>query len=169
MRRAKGVFLLSVYCDDRWPGLVEEAAASMARVMPTSAVSVRRRDGCAEVKSLCKHWVCLFPQHGPGKKHMRAIVLEPWQREIVEAHPGPFARGLFHSDGCRVLNRVRHGTRWYEYPRYHFKNESADILALCGLALDLLGVAWRFNRRNEMSVARREAVELLDRHVGPKC
>ncbi|MFG1695630.1 hypothetical protein [Nonomuraea sp. NPDC049309] len=41
-------------------------------------------------------------------------------------------------------------------------------MALCGQALDLLGVAWRLNNRNEPSVARREAVELLDRHVGPK-
>ncbi|MEV0228851.1 hypothetical protein [Nonomuraea sp. NPDC050786] len=60
------------------------------------------------------------------------------------------------------------GVRWYEYPRYLFKNESSDILALCGEALDLLGIAWRFNKRNELSVARREAVELLDVHVGPK-
>ena len=90
----------------------------------------------------------------------------------MRAHPGRFVRGLIHSDGCRGLNRVRRelssGVRWYSYPRYHFKNESPDILALCGQALDLLGVAWRLNNRNEPSVARREAVELLDRHVGPK-
>ncbi|MEU6710915.1 helix-turn-helix domain-containing protein [Nonomuraea sp. NPDC046802] len=168
----KGVYLLSIYCDDRWPGLIEEAAAAMAQVMPTSVISRRHRNGCTEVKSLSKHWPHLFPQHGPGKKHDRAIVLEPWQREIVTSHPGRFVRGLIHSDGCRAINRVRRplagGVRWYEYPRYMFKNESPDILALCGEALDLLGVAWRFNNRNEMSVARREAVELLDVHVGPK-
>lgn len=168
----KGVYLLSIYCDDHWPGLIEEAATTMAQVMPTSVVSRRHRNGCTEVKSLSKHWPHLFPQHGPGKKHERAIVLEPWQREIVSAHPGRFVRGLIHSDGYRGTNRVRRvlpsGIRWYEYPRYHFKNESADILALCGEALDLLGVAWRFNNRNELSVARREAVELLDLHVGPK-
>ncbi|MGP4100360.1 helix-turn-helix domain-containing protein [Nonomuraea sp. KM90] len=159
----KEVHRLSISCDDRWPGLIEEATATMARVMPASAVSRRRRNGCTEVKSLWKHWPCLFPQHGPGRKH---------EREIVSAHPGPFVRGLIHSDGYRGLNRVRHelsgGVRWYEYPRYHFKNESRDILALCCAALDLLGVAWRFNNRNELSVARREAVALLDRHVGPK-
>ncbi|MFI9836970.1 helix-turn-helix domain-containing protein [Nonomuraea sp. NPDC051941] len=49
----------------------------------------------------------LFPQHGPGKKHERPIVLEPWQREIVSAHPGRFVRGLIHSDGWRGTNRVR--------------------------------------------------------------
>ena len=87
-------------------------------------------------------------------------------------YPGAFARGLFHSDGCRVVNRVRRrtstGERRYEYPRYFFSNESADILGLCGWALDLLGVGWRFARPNLISVARREAVARLDEFVGPK-
>jgi hypothetical protein len=48
------------------------------------------------------------------------------------------------------------------------RNESADILQLCGEALDRLGVAWRFSRRNAISVARREAVARLDEFVGPK-
>ncbi|MEV0592257.1 hypothetical protein [Nonomuraea cavernae] len=52
-------------------------------------------------------------------------------------------------------------------PALLFKNESADILALCGEALDLLDVAWRHNKRNEISVARGEAVERLDEFVGP--
>lgn len=87
---------------------------------------------------------------------------------MVTRHPGAFAAGLFHSDGCRVVNRVTKAGKVYEYPRYLFANESADILALCGWALDLLGVAWRLNRRNSLSVARRDAVALLDEHVGPK-
>ncbi|MFC5830905.1 helix-turn-helix domain-containing protein [Nonomuraea insulae] len=172
VRCRKEVYQLSLFCGDDWPGLIEEAERTMARTMPTSSVSRRQRNGCTEVKSYSKHWVCLFPQHGPGKKHQREITLADWQQEIMEAHPGMFVRGLIHSDGCRGMNRVRHvlssGVRWYEYPRYHFKNESRDILALCCEALDLLGVAWRFNNRNEVSVARREAVERLDRYVGPK-
>ena len=31
-----------------------------------------------------QHWPCLFPQHGPGRKHERPIVLEHWQRVIVD-------------------------------------------------------------------------------------
>ena len=60
------------------------------------------------------------------------------------------------------------GERWYEYPLYLFTNESTDILRLCGETLDQLGVAWRFSRRNAISVARREAVARLDEFVGPK-
>ena len=94
------------------------------------------------------------------------------EQEIVSAFPGDFARGLFHSDGCRFVNRVRRpladGDRWYEYPRDMFTNESADIRALCGETLDRMGVAWRYSRRNTISVARREAVARLDEFVGPK-
>ena len=60
--------------------------------------------GCLNTTVGWKHWPCLFPQHGPGRKHERSIVLEPWQRAIVDAHPGPLLRGLFHSDGFRVTN-----------------------------------------------------------------
>lgn len=95
-------------------------------------------------------------------------MLEPWQDEIVAREPGAFLRGLFHSDGCRVVNRVRKGERRYEYPRYLLSNESADILGLAGDALDRLGVPWRLNRPNCLSVARREGVALLDQYVGPK-
>jgi hypothetical protein len=56
----------------------------------------------------------------------------------------------------------------YLYPRYFFSNESSEILGICGAALDLLGVQWRMNRRNSISVAKREAVSILDGHVGAK-
>jgi hypothetical protein len=144
----------------------------MFAVRPMNSVAVVQRDGCAEVLSHSKHWPCLFPQHGPGRKHERTIELEPWQEQIVARYPGDFARGLFHSDGCRLTNRVRRpvkgGDRWYEYPRYLFVNRSADIHRLCGEALDRLGVQWRFSKPTTISVARREAVARLDEFVGPK-
>jgi hypothetical protein len=144
----------------------------MSDVMPTSSVFYVHYQGCTTVKSTSKHWPCLFPQHGPGRKHLRPIELQPWQQSIVSAFPGAFARGLFHSDGCRFTNRVRRrlpsGDRWYEYPRYMFTNESRDILDICGKTLDQLAVAWRFSRRNTISVARRDAVARLDQYVGPK-
>jgi hypothetical protein len=125
-----------------------------------------------EVKSTSKHWPCLFPQHGPGMKHTRKIELAGWQQVIVDRYPGDFARGLFHSDGYRGMNRVRRvladGDHWYEYPRYLFVNMSKDILRLCGQALDQLDVEWRFSKPTTISVAKREAVARLDAFVGPK-
>ena len=144
----------------------------MSAVMPASSVFRVAYTGCHTIKSTSKHWPCLFPQHGPGKKHLRKIELEPWQEEIVAKYTGEFVKGLFHSDGYRGMNRVRRalvdGDRWYEYPRYLFVNHSSDILRLCGEGLDRLGVEWRFSKPTTISVARREAVARLDQFVGPK-
>ncbi|WP_240506141.1 helix-turn-helix domain-containing protein [Thermoactinospora rubra] len=168
----KDVWSLRIACADAWPGIRAECVAAMQAIRPTNKVRVLQRQGYSEVNSFSKHWPHLFPQHGPHKKHERKIVLEPWQRSLVKAHPGALVRGLMHSDGYRGMNRIRHRVngedRWYEYPRYLFKNESADILQLCGEALDMLGVAWRYSRHNTISIAKRSAVEALDAHVGPK-
>ena len=167
-------YVLWLACSDAWPGLMGLARQAMALVMPSSNVfcSSQRGVHCTYVKSVSKHWPCLFPQHGRGRKHERRIELETWQEEIVSSYPGDFARGLFHSDGCRIINRVRRptkgGDRWYEYRRYLFVNRSEDIHRLCGEALDRLGVAWRFSKPTTISVARREAVARLDEFVGPK-
>jgi hypothetical protein len=168
----RNVYSLSIACGDNWPGLIAAAGIAMSAVMPLSRVCRIQRIGCTEVKSYSQHWLCLFPQHGPGRKHDRRIELASWQHAIVTAFPGASAQGLFQSDGYRVVNRVKRrlseADRCYEYPRYFFSNESTDILALCGSALDLLGVSWRFSRPNMISVARREAVAALDQFVGPK-
>jgi hypothetical protein len=91
----KGVWVLSITCCDGWPGLMAQARLAMSAVMPSSKVFARARTGCTEIKSTSKHWLCLFPQHGPGMKHQRVIELEPWQERIVAEYPGDFARGLF--------------------------------------------------------------------------
>ncbi|WP_433550793.1 transcriptional regulator [Micromonospora zamorensis] len=159
--------VLRIACTTSHPNLVDACEAAMLRVL---AARVQRipKHGCVSVESSGVHWPCLLPQHGPGKKHERPIVLTDWQRPILQSHPGDFLRGLFHSDGCRSANRVTVRGKAYVYPRYMFVNESTDIMRLCQWGLDLLGIDWRMNRRNSLSVARRGAVAALDRHVGPK-
>jgi hypothetical protein len=159
--------VLRIYCTASWPGLVAACEDAMLCVLAKKVQRVAQ-PGCVVVQSYSNHWPCHFPQHGPGKKHDRVIELADWQRDVVEASPGNFLRGLFHSDGCRVTNRVKRGDKTYRYPRYMFSNESADIMRLCQESLDGLGVEWRMCRRNMLSVARREAVAALDEHVGPK-
>lgn len=172
IRQRNDVYLLSIACADAWPGLIEAAKEAAREVMPLSAVFTRQCTGMTKVKSTSKHWLCLFPQHGPGMKHTRKIALASWQQVIVDRYPGDLARGLFHSDGYRGMNRVRRplagGDRWYEYPRYLFSNKSLDILGLCGQALNRLEVEWRFARWDVISVAKRQAVARLDKFVGPK-
>ncbi|MCX5196656.1 helix-turn-helix domain-containing protein [Streptomyces sp. NBC_00249] len=167
---------LMVTCDDGWPGLMDLAEQSMRRVFPANQVCRVRKVGCHNIKVYSKHLECLFPQHGPGKKHERRITLEDWQEEIVDAHPWEFIRGLIHSDGCRITNwttRMVGGERKrYEYPRYFFTNKSDDIRKLCTDTLTKVGVRWTVLARGSdpfnVSVARKESVALMDAHVGPK-
>lgn len=144
----------------------------MRRVIPASVYRQQRSEGCTALIATAKHWPCLFPQHGAGMKHTRKIELEPWQQTMVDAHPDRLIRGLIHSDGCRSINRIRKkspdGDKFYEYPRYFFYNVSTDIMRLCGETLDRLGIAWKMNNWNSLSIARKDAVAEMDRIVGPK-
>lgn len=163
---------LSIFCDARHTSLIAALEDAMQKVMPMPRISRRSKTGCVEVKSYTKHWTCLFPQHGPGKKHERPIVLDPWQQAIVDAYPWDFIRGLIHSDGCRTTNwttRVIAGERKrYDYPRYFFTNTSKDIIGLFTRTLDQVGVEWKQANAQNISVARKASVALLDAHVGPK-
>ncbi|MEW2553138.1 helix-turn-helix domain-containing protein [Streptomyces zhihengii] len=167
---------LMITCAQSWPGLMDACEAAMRRVFPDNAVCRVRRTGCSNVKVYSRHLWCLFPQHGPGRKHDRAIVLEPWQQELVDAWRWEFVRGLVHSDGCRNMNwttrEVGGEVRRYEYARYFFTNVSDDIRRLYTDTLDALGVEWRVcgrgGRPYSVSVARRASVALMDAHVGPK-
>jgi hypothetical protein len=175
-RGRRGVYALRIACADAWPGLIDACEQAIHGVRPGGAVCRVRRQGCVEVTARSKQWPAVFPQHGLGRKHERRIVLEEWQRAIADAYPWELVRGLVHSDGCRITNwttRVVGGeTRRYEYPRYFFTNKSEDIVRLFCDALDGVGVAWTATRRAggayNISVARREAVALMDLHVGPK-
>jgi hypothetical protein len=128
--------------------------------------------GTVVVQAHWKHWPCLFPQHGPGRKHERPIVLERWQEDIVEAEPAAFLRGLFHSDGSRAANwttRVVAGeTKRYDYPRWQFTNVSTDIRELCCWALDLAEIPWRQSNAKTISVSTRAGVARLDELIGLK-
>lgn len=122
--------------------------------------------GCVEIYAGWMHWPCLFPQHGPGRKHHRPIVLEAWQEGIVDRYPRHLLRGLIHSDGCRIMNRVWKGK--YAYPRYFFTNNSEDILKIFRNACDAIGIRHRNSKSNTISIARRNDVAALDAFIGPK-
>ncbi|MBT2528883.1 helix-turn-helix domain-containing protein [Streptomyces sp. ISL-99] len=167
---------LMITLDDSWPGVQNEAEAALRAVFPENATCRVRKTGCHNIKVYSKHLPCLFPQHGPGRKHARKIALEHWQQDIVNEHPWEFVRGLIHSDGCRNMNwttrMVRGERKRYEYPRYWFTNVSDDIRQLYTDTLDRLGVEWKHCTRHgkpyNVSVAKRASVALMDAHVGPK-
>jgi hypothetical protein len=113
--------------------LIRRCEQAITEVLPVKVNKIGRQ-GCFEVYSFSKHWICLFPQHGPGRKHERKIALIGWQQDLVDLDPRPLVRGLLHSDGCRVLNWVK----GHPYLRYHFIDVSPDIRAIFGRACDAL-------------------------------
>jgi hypothetical protein len=152
--------------DAKYPEILAEAREVMGRCSPTGRVSEHLAGPDKTVAVLCvygNHLPCLFPQHGPGKKHNRTIALETWQESIVEAHPWRLIRGLIQSDGCRFVNR----TGKYAYPSYDFAQVSDDIRAIFMDACMRVGLnARQYSLR--VRIYRRESVALLDEHVGPK-
>ena len=168
----RGRGTLRISCDRTYPRIIDDVSDLIRAVRPEGQVFHVRAPGAIVVQSNWKHWTCLFPQHGPGRKHERALGMAPWQREIWEAYPAAFLRGLFHSDGCRAKNwtrrRVAGEMKRYDYPRWQFTNHSAEIRGWCCEALDLVDIAWRQSNWKTISVSTRADVAQHDELIGPK-
>jgi hypothetical protein len=168
----RGVYKLRINLDVRYPGIVDACEEAIRAVEPGRRVHrLGRRSNytgssehtLVEVSAYSKGWACLFPQHGPGRKHHRRIKLVEWQRDLVAGHPELLLRGLVHSDGCRFINT---GRKW-RHPRYSFSNRSADILGIFRDACDRLGLHWT-NAGHTVYVSRVADVAVLDCFIGPK-
>ena len=162
-RAPRNVWRLRISLDQKYTCIVARAKQAI-RIVGDRSAGVIQREGCVELYSNWKHWICLFPQHGPGRKHKRQIVLEPWQERLTVEHPADFLAGLIHSDGCRCINRVKGRM----YPRYFFSNRSDDIRAMFVAACASVSVECRPDGPRNVSIARRASVAILDRLVGPK-
>jgi hypothetical protein len=168
--------LFRVVLDSAYDGIVAECKDAIQAVLPSAGCRAyaRRGTNAITVQSSGIRWLETFPQHGPGRKHDRRIELEDWQRQIVDAFPRDFLRGLIHSDGCRTVNRFKTKlpsgrVAEYAYARYFFSNLSADIRRLFCEYCDRLGIRWTQSNPRNISVSHRPSVALLDEFVGPKC
>jgi hypothetical protein len=168
--RSKGSFVLRITLDSAYPQVIEEVAEAMQTVWPAARTFRVWRPGgrCVDLEMRSRHWPCLFPQHGVGRKHERAIELAAWQQHAVDLHPQAFLRGLVHTDGCRFVARDRSGGKLHEYVRYSFSNRSEQIKALFAATCDALGVHWTRAGSREIAIARRADVRRLDEFIGPK-
>lgn len=166
----RGVWRLRISADAQYPGIIEECAAAMEAIFPAQRAHQvrRRRSRCVDISMYSKHWPCLFPQHGAGRKHHRVIELATWQREVVEETPEQFLRGLIHSDGCRIIAHERQAGRERDAPRYIFSNRSEDIKRLFCESCDALGIRWTRPSDREIAIYRLSSVARMDQFVGPK-
>lgn len=168
----RDVFKLRLTLDAIYPRIIDECCEAIRAIMPGRKIGMQARTGGFgnstpnsnfEVSAYSKSWPCLFPQHGPGRKHLRKIELADWQLALVDAQPEQLLRGLIHSDGCRFMNT---GRRW-RHPRYSFSNRSADIRAIFCYACDRFGVHWT-QAPHTVYVSRVADVARLDEVIGPK-
>jgi hypothetical protein len=156
---------LRLMLDAKYTVIVEEAAALIMRIVPENIVGRQypHEGRMVTLHAYHGHWSCLFPQHGPGKKHDRRIGLEPWQQALVIQAPFALLRGLIRSDGCVFINR----TGKYEYESYEFANLSRGILELFAETCAFVGVQCRVYKTS-VRINRRASVALMLEHVGRK-
>lgn len=163
---------MRISLDLRYPDIVSGCAAAIREIVPGNRVVLqhqfssyapRDEPSSVEVSAYSKSWPCLFPQHGPGRKHERHIELARWQQKLVEGDPCGLLRGLIHSDGWRFMNT---GRNWRS-PRYSFRNRSDDVRTIFCDACDLLGVRWT-TAPDTVYVSRTADVFRLDELIGPK-
>jgi hypothetical protein len=160
---AKKSYRLQVYMNARYPDRIERVVRAITTLLPDRTVAlVRHSANAIAVSTYFGGWPWLFPQHGPGPKHARRIVLERWQKETVAWYPEAFLRGCIESDGCRH-RRIVNGKN---YPAYSFCNKSDDIRALFTDACDMVGIRWRRANAMVISIARRPDVARLDAMFG---
>jgi len=164
IRRCPKSYVLRVYLHVDQRDVAERVSRAISTLLPYNRVSLGRRHDARVVVVTCysQSWPALFPQHGPGRKHRRRIVLEPWQQDVITRHPEEFLRGLIESDGCRH-RRIVAGRN---YPAYSFSNRSEDIRQLFISACRLTGLHPRPANRFTISIARRADVARLDAIMG---
>jgi len=157
---------LRLHLDTRHRHVVATAARLLGSVLRDQTIGrqLRHEGRMVTLSAHSVHLPCLFPQHGPGKKHERSIRLEDWQLEHVRAAPWSLLRGLMWTDGCFFINR----TGKYAYLSAEFSNLSPDIRRLFLDTCALVGVEGRETRR-AVRIYRRASVRDLASFVGLKC
>jgi hypothetical protein len=163
-------YVLRLTLDAAYPRIAAEALVAIRRLLPSRnpRVGRAREKRMFRVECNSRWWPTLLPQHGPGRKHTRPIILERWQQLITEIHPHELLRGLIHSDGRFVARQRKPDGSHYEYVRYAFSNRSEDIKQIFCDHADLLGIAWTRPSDRDIQVARRASVAILEEFVGPK-
>jgi hypothetical protein len=173
--RPPSTWQLRIACGRRYTGIIDEVLDAMRVTFPgRPATQFPASQGASDVVAICHPGIGrAFPQHGPGRKHLRQIELADWQRELTYAYPAALIRGLIHSDGCRVVNRFKTKlpsgrVASYAYIRYFFSNLSADIRAIFREHCELLGIRVTQSNHRNLTVSHRHSVAILEDLVGPK-
>lgn len=143
----QNVFKIRIFCDVKYKNILEEISESLEILFPNSK-SLRRQHtskNCIEIYLYSSHILKLFPQHGEGRKHQRPIVLEDWQKDIIDEYHIEFLKGLIYTDGSFYLSQNK-------YECCNFTNKSKDIIELCSNAMRKLDINHKIRTRNSESL-----------------
>lgn len=159
-------YRLRVFMDAKYPKIILRNCAAMRAICPSKVPHLLHHgsENCITISMHWNHWPCIFPQHGPGRKHDREIALAAWQEELVKREPEQLLRGLIESDGCRIVANDRGRAS----VRYHFSNKSEDIKRIYCDALDRLEIPWTRPCSRQIAVYRKAAAARMDEFIGPK-
>jgi len=141
----KNLFKLRIFCDNKYPKIIDEIIKSINDILPNSNARIKRHtnDNCSEIYVYSIHLLSLFPQHGSGKKHERQIILDDWQKEIIDEYPMDFLKGLIYTDGSFYYSD--------KYERCNFVNKSIDIINLCSETMNKLNISNSIRVKNKNS------------------
>jgi hypothetical protein len=81
-------FQLVITADLAYLNIVEECRWALVTAVPGRVARLRPHAlyEYVRIESGWTRWPEVFPQHGPGRKHERPIVLAAWQQAIVESN-----------------------------------------------------------------------------------
>lgn len=172
-------YRLRIFNDVKYPDITQRIRNCLSHLLPRNVVAIQEPSagqGHENVSVIRCHSTILpvlFPQHGPGKKHTRSLILLPWQEDIVDSWPQAFLRGLIESDGCRYRHSQMRNGRLYEYDHYAFSNQSKDLLRMAARVCERLGVRYtcpplEMGRGRCLYIRHSRDVEFLDSFIGPK-
>jgi hypothetical protein len=139
----QNVFKIRIFCDAKYVNILNEITKSLEIIFPNSKTLKRNHTSvnCIEIYLYSSHILKLFPQHGLGRKHERPIVLEDWQREIIDEYNVEFLKGLIYTDGSFYYSGK------YEY--CNFTNKSMDIMNLCSESMKKLNINHKIREKNK--------------------
>lgn len=100
----RSVWRLRITLDAAYPTVIDEGLTALRSVFPSNSASAqqRRKGRCVDLSLWSKHLPCLFPQHGPGRKHERDVSLRPWQHQLVEGHRKSLVRALLRTTATAI-------------------------------------------------------------------
>ena len=137
------VLRLRIALDVKYKKLNEEVISELKILFPNNKISynvVGETNGCI-ISLYSTNLLTLFPQHDTGKKHERPIILEDWQREIIDEYNVEFLKGLIYTDGSFYYSGK------YEY--CNFTNKSMDIMNLCSESMKKLNINHKIREKNK--------------------